>query len=131
HAGWRGTVQSIVIKAIRLMHSEFGTDPADLITAIGPAAGCKNYEVGQDVIDAFAANFPASKKYLTTTRPGHALIDLHAANRDQAASAGVQSSNIYTAPFCTMERTDLFFSYRKEKKALGKTGRLLSVIGRK
>jgi len=30
-----------------------------------------------------------------------------------------------------MERTDLFFSYRKEKKLRGKTGRLLSVIGLK
>jgi copper oxidase (laccase) domain-containing protein len=29
-----------------------------------------------------------------------------------------------------MARTDLFFSYRKEKESLGKTGRLLSVIGR-
>jgi hypothetical protein len=28
-----------------------------------------------------------------------------------------------------MERTDLFFSYRVEKKKYGKTGRLLSVIG--
>jgi copper oxidase (laccase) domain-containing protein len=44
--------------------------------------------------------------------------------------AGVQEKNIFTAPFCTMERTDLFFSYRIEKKKYGKTGRLLSVIGR-
>jgi copper oxidase (laccase) domain-containing protein len=28
-----------------------------------------------------------------------------------------------------MERTDLFFSYRQEKKVYGKTGRLMSVIG--
>ncbi len=29
-----------------------------------------------------------------------------------------------------MARTDLFFSYRVEKKLFGKTGRLMSVIGR-
>ena len=28
-----------------------------------------------------------------------------------------------------MDRSDLFYSYRKEKKLYGKTGRLLSVIG--
>jgi copper oxidase (laccase) domain-containing protein len=29
-----------------------------------------------------------------------------------------------------MDHTNLFFSYRIEKKRFGKTGRLLSVIGR-
>ena len=63
--------------------------------------------------------------------PGHALIDLHRANKDQLLTEGVRESSIFTAPFCTMERTDLFFSYRVEKKLYGKTGRLLSVIGRR
>lgn len=131
HAGWRGTVQSVVTKAIQLMQIEFGTDPSDLICAMGPAAGCKSYEIGQDVIDAFAANFSTGGKYFIETRTGHALIDLHSANWDQMIAAGVSPENISTAPFCTMDRTDLFFSHRKEKKTLGKTGRLLSVIGRK
>jgi YfiH family protein len=131
HAGWRGTVQSIVVKAVEKMQAEYGTDPADLICAIGPAATCKNYEIGQDVIDAFGKEFSTSGKLITPTREGHALIDLHLANRDQLRSAGVREENIYTAPFCTMERPDLFFSYRLEKKRYGKTGRLLSVIGLK
>lgn len=131
HAGWRGTVQSIVIKAVEKLKAEYGTDPADLICAIGPAATCKNYEIGQDVIDAFGREFSTGGKLFTPTRAGHALIDLHLANRDQLLSAGVRNENIYTAPFCTMERPDLFFSYRLEKKRYGKTGRLLSVIGRK
>ena len=37
HAGWRGTVSSIAAKAIDTMQRHFGTDPADLIAAIGPA----------------------------------------------------------------------------------------------
>ena len=129
HAGWRGTSKSIVKKAIAAMKDEYGIDASSLLCAIGPAA-CKNYEVGQDVIDTFDSNFNESERYFTTTRPGHAVVDLHAANRDQASGSGVQPENIFIAPFCTMERTDLFFSYRKEKKTLGKTGRLLSVIGR-
>jgi polyphenol oxidase len=131
HAGWRGTVESIAVKAIERMQKEFGSNPKDLICAIGPAAMCENYEIGQDVVDAFESKFSTSGNLFTKTREGHALIDLHLANKEQLQSLGVLPQNIFTAPFCTMERTDLFFSYRKEKKLFGKTGRLLSVIGLK
>ena len=131
HAGWRGTVQAIATKAVGELQRAFGSDPKDLIAAIGPAAGCDNYEIGQDVIDDFRNNFGSdSDKYFTPTREGHALVDLHSANRDQLLNAGVRSTNIHIAPLCTMERPDLFFSYRLEKHTLGKTGRLLSVVGR-
>ncbi|HEY0428065.1 MAG TPA: peptidoglycan editing factor PgeF [Pyrinomonadaceae bacterium] len=131
HAGWRGTVQSIVVKAFEKMSAHYGASAKDLICAIGPAATCKNYEIGQDVIDAFAENFSYSNELFTPTIENHALIDLHAANQRQLLSLGVLPENIYVAPLCTMERTDLFFSYRKEKKLYGKTGRLMSVIGLK
>jgi polyphenol oxidase len=130
HAGWRGTVNSIVLNAIEKMRENYGTNPQDLIAAIGPAATCQNYEIGQDVIDEFHANFPNSEHLFTSTKENHALIDLHTANKEQLLSVGVLSENIYVAPLCTMERTDLFFSYRREKKLYGKTGRLMSVIGR-
>ncbi len=131
HAGWRGTVESIVSKAIAMMKDEYGTLSENLVCAIGPAAGCENYEIGQDVIDAFRDKFSTSGNLFRKTREGHALIDLHLANKAQLLANGVDEKNIFTAPFCTMERTDLFFSYRIEKKKYGKTGRLMSVIGRK
>ena len=130
HAGWRGTAQSIAAKAVEKMRENYGANPKDLICAIGPAAVC-NYEIGQDVIDAFSENFPHNSEHLfAPTRDGHAFVDLHRANFEQLATTGVSTENIYSAPFCTLERTDLFFSYRKEKRLYGKTGRLLSVIGR-
>lgn len=130
HAGWRGTIRSIVSKASEKMNAAFGTNAGDIIAAIGPAACGRNYEVGEDVIGEFGKSFADSEKYFTPTRDSHALVDLHLANRDQLTAIGVNDANIYTAPFCTMERSDLFFSYRLEKKTFGKTGRLLSVIGR-
>jgi polyphenol oxidase len=130
HAGWRGTVRSIVVRGVEAMQREFGSEPENIIAAIGPAACADNYEIGQDVIDAFADAFEGAGKYFTPTAPGHAMIDLHLANKDQLLSCGVPFHRIFTAPLCTMERGDLFFSYRKEKKLLGKTGRLMSVIGR-
>lgn len=131
HAGWRGTVESIIVKAFEMMKESYGTKAEDLICAIGPAAGCENYEIGQDVINAFSEKFSTGGKLFTHTSKGHALIDLHRANKEQLVSFGVAEENIYTAPFCTMERTDLFFSYRVEKKKYGKTGRLMSVIGQR
>lgn len=131
HAGWRGTVNSITAKAVDALAAQFGAVPADLVCAIGPAACGRNYEIGQDVLDAFQQNIPGSGVYFTPTRPGHALVDLHAANRDQLLAKGVRTENVFIAPFCTIERTDLFFSYRVEKQRYGKTGRLMSVIGRK
>lgn len=131
HAGWRGTVESIVPKTLQRMREEFGTEPENIVAAIGPAAlGCC-YEIGQDVIDAFKSNFSICENLFTPTREGHAKIDLHTANKEQLIVNGVKAENIHISPLCTMDRTDLFFSYRVEKKLYGKTGRLMSVIGRK
>ncbi len=130
HAGWRGTLNRIAEKAIEAMEREYGSVRGDLIAAIGPAASGRCYEVGPEVVDAFDEEFSTSGKLFSATSGGHALVDLHLANKDQLLTAGLRESRITTAPYCTMERTDLFFSYRNEKKLLGKTGRLMSVIGR-
>jgi copper oxidase (laccase) domain-containing protein len=42
----------------------------------------------------------------------------------------VRPERIHVLPLCTMCRTDLFFSYRNEKKLHGKVGRLMAVIGK-
>jgi polyphenol oxidase len=129
HAGWRGTVAGIVARALGSMSAEYGTRAADVSAAIGPAAGGCCYEVGREVIEAFREKFPAADSLFKPTRDGHALVDLQRANREQLAAAGLSSENIHTAPLCTMCRTDLFFSYRREKRTHGRTGRLMSVIG--
>jgi polyphenol oxidase len=131
HAGWRGTSASIVLKAIAQMQSEYGTRAQDLRCAIGPAANTCCYEVGSEVIERFKELFPQSDHLFTPTRTGHARIDLQTANRDQLITAGVSPERIHAAPLCTMDRNDLFFSYRREKSMHGRVGRLMSVIGRR
>ena len=130
HAGWRGTSASIVARAIDQLRNEYGVRPERLRAAIGPAATVCCYEVSGDVIGRFRERFPDADTLLEPTREGHARIDLHKANRSQLIAAGVPNERIYSAPFCTMERTDLFFSYRREKAIHGRVGRLMSVIGR-
>lgn len=129
HAGWRGTLASIVTKTLDRMKADYNSQPGDVFVAIGPAAGACCYEVGIEVMDSFQKNFPGQELF-SDTRPGHACVDLLKANREQLISVGVKPENIFIAPLCTMCRTDLFFSYRREKNVHGKVGRLMSVIGR-
>ena len=131
HAGWRGALGRIVIQALKRMQEEFGSRPENIRAAIGPAALACCYQVGPEVISAFRDKFSYADELFTAPHGGHARIDLHRANRQQLIDAGVPVEHIYAAPLCTMCRTDLFFSYRREKSLYGKTGRLMSVIGRR
>ena len=131
HAGWRGTLAKAVTVAVDRLSGEYKAKPENLRVAIGAAAGPCCYEVGSEVIDAFVSTFADGDKLFTSTRPGHARVDLLMANRDQLISTGVAGDRIHTAPICTMCRTDLFFSYRKEKSLHGKVGRLMAVVGRR
>jgi YfiH family protein len=129
HAGWRGTLAEISHIAVKRLAAEYNAKPADLRVAIGASAGPCCYEVGSEVIEAFTQKFSYGSTLFTATRDGHALVDLLKANREQLQSAGVSAERIHTAPICTMCRTDLFFSYRREKSVNGKVGRLMAVIG--
>jgi YfiH family protein len=147
HAGWRGTLQRIVTKAIGKMQMEFATKPADLLAALGPAIGGCCYEVGTEVSSAYLAQFrnaaewfdelrtgdePNPLQWLSMMPPGHqpppksVHLDLRKANRAQLLAAGLFAKNIFVSDLCTACRRDLLFSYRKEGPA---TGRLMSVIG--
>ncbi|HEY0004288.1 MAG TPA: peptidoglycan editing factor PgeF [Pyrinomonadaceae bacterium] len=130
HAGWRGTVAGVVSRALKRLHEEYGTQAGDVRAAIGPAARACCYEVGAEVIEAFRERFIDADELLTQTREGHALIDIQRANQTELMSAGVAPHRIHIAPLCTMDRTDIFFSYRREKLRYGRVGRLMSVIGR-
>jgi polyphenol oxidase len=147
HAGWRGTLQRIVTKAIGKMQMEFATKPTDLLAALGPAIGGCCYEVGTEVSSAYLAQFPNAAEWFDELRtgvepdplqwlnmmpPGHqpppksVRLHLRKANCAQLLAAGLQARNIFASDLCTACRRDLFFSYRKEG---ARSGRLLSVIG--
>jgi len=151
HAGWRGTLARIVQKTLGRMRMEFGTRVRDVVAAVGPSIGGGCYEVGPEVAQAFATQFPPAAEWfdgpfeqlaygeeplwlpwLTMMPPGHVpppprvQLDLRAANRWQLADAGVPEKQIDVSDLCTACRTDLLFSYRREG---AKTGRLMAVIG--
>ena len=111
HAGWRGTVQRIVEKAVTRMTEVFGSDPQNLIAQIGPGIHLESFEVGDEVYQTFEKKgFPMeliSKKY----EKWH--IDLPECNRLQLVAAGIPETHIAISPVCTFQQSDTFFSARK------------------
>jgi YfiH family protein len=124
HAGWRSTVRRIVQKAVRGMHDEYGSDPAGMIAAIGPAIGPECYEVDEPVIGPLKAAIPFWKDVTARRGEGRWGLDLVSLNRSQLVEAGLKDGNVYSVGMCTSCRKDLFYSFRAE----GRTGRMLSVI---
>ncbi len=125
HAGWRGTLARIVEQGVGMMRARYGSDPAELVAAIGPSIRGCCYSVGREVVDAFHAQFRYAGVLLSGEEPSR--LDLAAANRQQLLASGLETNNIDDMDLCTRCRTDLFFSYREEA---GFTGRMLSVIAR-
>lgn len=123
HAGWKGTVRSIAVKTIDAMRARFGTNPRDVICALGPCIGPCCYGVGENVYAQFSDAFGAVDCFKRVS--GGLRLDIGASNIDQLHEAGISSGNISISPFCTSCRNDLFFSYRKDNK---RTGRQLSFI---
>ena len=49
HAGWRGTVASIVDAGVAKLSAAYGSRPEDLLAAVGPSIGACCYAVGDEV----------------------------------------------------------------------------------
>ena len=118
HAGWRGTVQRIVEKTIVQMTAVYGTQPSELVAQIGPGIHLDNFEVGDEVYEAFQqAGFDMetiSKRYPTADGKGEKWhIDLPECNRQQLIAAGLPAESVTVSPICTYQRHDTFFSARR------------------
>ena len=102
HCGWRGLAAGIVARgadAVGATHA-----------AIGPGIGACCYEVGEEVLDAFAG----VGEGVASGR----MLDLPEVARRLLREAGVRS--IESAGLCTSCEGELFFSHRRDA---GRTGR--------
>ncbi|MDH6355799.1 YfiH family protein [Dysgonomonas sp. PH5-45] len=116
HAGWRGTQAQIAAKTIRRMGEEFGCQPSDLRVGIGPAISAAHFEVGDEVVEAFAdAGYKIGDIGYVNSETQKTHIDLWRANEIQLSEAGVLPQNIEVArKFCTFSCPDMFFSARRQ-----------------
>jgi purine-nucleoside/S-methyl-5'-thioadenosine phosphorylase / adenosine deaminase len=128
HAGWRGTAQGAAAAAVAKLVGEFGSQPSDLVAAIGPCLGPCCGEVGPEVVKAFVdAGHPAASvdRWFATGPSGRPYINLWQANVDQLEAAGVPVEHIHVAGLCTRTHADVLHSYRAARDA---SGRMVAVI---
>lgn len=118
HAGWRGTVQRIVGHAFHGMIANYQTRPDDVVAVIGPGISLRNFEVGQEVYDAFAREGHDMSRIAAMHKKWH--IDLPMCNRLQLEEAGVSPGNIIDSGICTFDAYNDYFSARRLGAASGR-----------
>lgn len=117
HAGWRGAFSRIGAEAVRMMSSEFGSDPADILAGVGPSICAAHFEVDEPLGRRFADAFPLTD-CLRPGRPGKAYVDLWQVAVSQFLEAGVLPQHISLSGVCTYEEARLY-SYRRDKERTG------------
>ncbi|MBK9119444.1 MAG: laccase domain-containing protein [Phycisphaerales bacterium] len=122
HASWRCAVGGIVGRLVETMTTVCGCEPQALYAGVGPSAGPDAYEVRLDMYAA-AADLPERERFFHR-RNGGMYFDLWAVNVAQLEAAGVPRAHIEVAGLCTMSRTDLFYSFRREGRGCGHFGLL-------
>lgn len=118
HAGWKGTCSRITRQAAQRVLELSSGEPGDLHVFAGPCIHACCYEVGTEVISAFAGNGHDIERLVNGN-----MLDLVKANLGQAVELGI--TNISSSGFCTCCNSDLFYSYRKNRAS----ERMLTLAG--
>lgn len=114
HAGWRGTVNNIAQRAVQEAIKRFNVKPAGIHAIIGPSISQHAFEVGEEVVEAFAAaGFPMEQIMKRMGNCYKAHIDLWAANYLQLLESGLSIQHIQVAGICSYTHHDRFFSARR------------------
>ena len=142
HAGWRGTARGIAAITVQAMSEQFGCNPYNILSGIGPSIGPCCYEVSEEVRNYFMGQQefdidPTDLRYRKLIREsaiftakrmqGHdsLRLDLWETNRNQLLMAGVLPEHIEFSGICTSCNIEYFFSHRGEQ---GKAGRFPSIL---
>ena len=109
------------------MHEVYGSEPKDIVAAIGPSICQSCYEVSDDVAEAFRANFTADEAadILLDKGNGKYQLDLWKANEIVLLDAGVKKDHLEVTDVCTCCNPELLFSHRASH---GMRGNLAAVI---
>ena len=111
HAGWRGTVKRIVMKAVETMTITYGTHPEQLTAQIGPGISLDSFEVGDEVYEAFVKEGFEMSAISRREEKWH--INLPECNRLQLIASGLAPHNIKVSTVCTYKQADDYFSARR------------------
>ncbi len=119
HAGWRGTAKRIAEKAVGAMRQEFGVDPKKLRAAIGPGVHACCYEVGREVLEAFAGQFPYWQKVVRRLPPPPPDVHWQQPLFSPAPTAERRPRPALTSPAAERFYLDLVEANRRQLRAAG------------
>ena len=120
HAGWRGLASGVLETTVNAMR-DCGAE--EILAWLGPGIGPQAFEVGEDVLNAFAhLRADASVFRAIPGRPGKFLADLPALAKRALAEVGV--TQVAGGEHCTVTDPKRFYSFRRDRT----TGRMASMI---
>lgn len=126
HAGWRGLVAGVVEATVAALAARVGGSSGDLRAAVGPHVTAARYQVGPEVVEAFAEHGFAARHARPDPRAeGRFLLSLGGAVREALARAGVDEGRVATGGWCTAGDPATFFSHRRDG---GRTGRHWALV---
>lgn len=128
HAGWRGTAAGAVGHAIGAME-ERGADGRRILAFLGPCVHPDRYQVSDEVRQALSEVVRPATLDAAVARPdhpGHWLVDLAAANRQQLLARGIQRHHILDCGTTTADAA--FFSDRAQRPC-GRFALLARLVG--
>ena len=120
HAGWRGLAAGVIENVVETMATGFGAKPANLVVGIGPAIGPCCFEVGPEVLDAFAERGYGDEARVTGPPAEHPYCDLSAVASAIVRRLGVPRDNVADAALCTKCNSDWLWSYRHDGDNAGR-----------
>ena len=128
HAGWRGTALGIADRVISIMTHHYGSDPADILAAIGPCISACCFETDEDVPNAMTAALGASAlPFISGGEGGKFHVDLKGLNRLRLERMGLLAGHVETSPDCTMCSPDKYWSHRYTKGERGSQAALIAL----
>jgi len=123
HSGWKGTFESITLKTIEKMKSEFNINEVNIKAYIGPHIKKCCYEVSEELKLKFIEKKTTMSEEELFNKNN---LDLEACIISDLKKAGVKDYNINSLNLCTYCSDDIkLHSYRKSQ---GSYGRMFSSI---
>jgi YfiH family protein len=124
HSGWRGSVQRITNATLDTIARETAFDPHTSHAYLGPSIRACCFEVGEEVVEQFAASYGDVSRYVNRDR-AKPHIDQPAIAIDVLRASGFADERIHDSGLCTRCDGSVFHSYRREGKG---GGRNLAVV---
>ena len=114
HAGWRGVAAKTPVKTLENMKRRYGTEPGDVVAAVGPGISQCCFEVDEPVAKIFRDTFGPEIMIENGVKSN---VDLYECCARQLIEAGIRIENLTVADQCTCcDPERRFFTVRKEKE---------------